>query len=75
MSAQPPHVTGFSEPHAPPAQSVRCTKCGYGAVLRTESRPCPMCHTTSWEPDRWRPFSHLHDFWGGSDSLPPSAAS
>ena len=43
--------------------------------MRTLSAPCPMCHESAWKPDPWRPFRHLHDFWDGDGSLPPSAAS
>jgi hypothetical protein len=75
MSAQPPHRVQLTEPLAPPTQSVRCASCGYGAVLKMQSPPCPMCRDTAWEPDIWRPFRHLHDFWDGDGGLPPSAAS
>jgi hypothetical protein len=75
MSAQPPPTAQLAKPLVRPTQSVRCASCGYGAVLRALSPPCPMCRDTAWEPDAWRPFRHLHDFWDGHDGVPPSAAS
>jgi hypothetical protein len=57
-----------------PTQSFRCSNCGYGAVLRADPPPCPMCRETAWEQDAWRPFRHLHDFWHGNGPVPPSAA-
>jgi hypothetical protein len=75
MSAEPPLRVQPAEPLARSAQTVRCARCGYGAVLKGTSPPCPMCRDTAWEPDVWRPLRHLHDFWNGGGGLPPSAAS
>ena len=73
MSSQPPNRVRLAERKSP-AQSMRCANCGYGAVLTAQPPPCPMCRETAWEPDRWRPFRHLHDFWAGGGGNPPSAA-
>ncbi|HZT54163.1 MAG TPA: hypothetical protein VE995_07255 [Gaiellaceae bacterium] len=43
-------------PAAPPSAQryVVCTECGYGAVLRRATPPCPMCRSLSWR-ERSRP--------------------
>jgi hypothetical protein len=75
MSAEPPRRAQLRETFVQSTQSFRCASCGYGAVLKTQLPPCPMCRDTAWKPDVWRSFRHLHDFWDGDDGLPPSAAS
>lgn len=42
-------------------RSVRCSNCGYGAVVRVLPEACPMCRGSAWEPELRRPFRHLHD--------------
>jgi hypothetical protein len=41
--------------------SYVCSNCGYGAALRGDPPPCPMCRGTDWEPAPWRPFSTLEE--------------
>jgi len=33
----------------PPRLELRCSSCGYGAVVRTAPDRCPMCGGTVWE--------------------------
>ena len=28
---------------------LRCTACGYGAIVRIAPAACPMCHGSVWE--------------------------
>jgi rubrerythrin len=35
----------------------RCSGCGYGAVVRRELPPCPMCGGEVWEPSEWSPLT------------------
>jgi rubrerythrin len=37
------------EPGALGRHELRCTTCGYGAVIRLVPEQCPMCAGTSWE--------------------------
>ena len=37
----------------------RCCGCGYGAVRRSEPQRCPMCGSTTWEIEGWRPYAEL----------------
>jgi hypothetical protein len=39
------------------AGSFTCAACGYGAVVRAELPPCPMCRGTLWERSEWALFS------------------
>ena len=40
----------------------RCDECGYGASRRTEPVRCPMCGSSVWAEERWRPTEALvHD--------------
>jgi hypothetical protein len=57
-----------------PKHHVRCAHCGYGAVLRTLTVDCPMCRSSSWEPDTWRPFAHLRHVWERDGREPTAAA-
>jgi len=34
-----------------------CTSCGYGAIIRRELPPCPMCGGELWERAQWTPFT------------------
>jgi len=42
-----------------PLQGFRCSSCGYGAVRRSEPHRCPMCGSTSWEAEGWKPYAAL----------------
>jgi hypothetical protein len=57
-----------------PKHNVRCANCGYGAVVRSLPDACPMCRSSSWEPDVWRPFGHLRDVSDSGGTRPPTAA-
>ena len=54
-------VNRLPERRASPAPLLgfRCSACGYGAVRRSEPHRCPMCGSTSWETEGWRPYAAL----------------
>lgn len=46
----------FSPAGAPGKGEFCCVECGYGAVVRCELPPCPMCGEQLWERAAWSPF-------------------
>lgn len=47
----------------PPARQLelRCSVCGYGAVVSAAPEVCPMCRQSAWDYAPWRPFTGLVD--------------
>jgi hypothetical protein len=39
-----------------PPTEFRCESCGYGAVRRGAPHHCPMCGSTTWQVEGWKPF-------------------
>jgi rubrerythrin len=37
------------ECHDEPTFELRCTACGYGAIVSIAPAACPMCHGSVWE--------------------------
>jgi rubrerythrin len=42
-------------------QRFRCVACSFGASRPTAPQRCPMCGSSTWEYETWRPFSDLAD--------------
>jgi hypothetical protein len=42
-----------------PLKSFRCVACGYGAARRSTPHRCPMCGSTNWQDEGWKPFAAL----------------
>jgi ribosomal protein S27AE len=38
---------------------IRCAGCGYGAIVAHLPERCPMCGSTSWEAEGWKPYAAL----------------
>jgi rubrerythrin len=44
-----------------PLQRFRCVACSFGASCPIAPQRCPMCGSSTWEYETWRPFSDLAD--------------
>jgi hypothetical protein len=44
-----------------PRFRFRCVACSYGASRSAAPERCPMCGASTWEYEKWRPFSELAD--------------
>ena len=44
-----------------PLQRFRCVACSFGASRPVAPGHCPMCGSSTWEYETWRPFSDLAD--------------
>jgi rubrerythrin len=42
---------------AGPVHRFKCVDCSYGASRRMAPERCPMCGSSVWEHETWRPFS------------------
>lgn len=40
-----------------PVHRFKCVNCSYGASRRIAPERCPMCGSSVWEHESWRPFS------------------
>src|SRR6266540_7531601 len=74
----PPGMNRRPERRTPPAPRTefRCDTCGYGAVRRSAPHHCPMCGSTTWEEEGWKPHAALLDeFATGMDEAAEEDAS
>jgi rubrerythrin len=44
---------------AGPVHRFRCVDCSYGVSRRMAPERCPMCGSSVWEHESWRPFSEF----------------
>jgi hypothetical protein len=42
-----------------PLHAFRCAGCSYGASRSIAPERCPMCGSSVWELDPWRPFAAM----------------
>ncbi len=59
-----------------PLAEFRCGTCGYGAARRSAPHRCPMCGSTNWQEEGWKPYAALlDDFAAGLDEAADEDAS
>jgi len=42
-----------------PLHRFRCVECSYGASRAAAPERCPICGSSTWEFEAWRPFTNL----------------